>query len=306
MIPYRDKKTDIASDVLAGKRLHTRIKKLANEVADKNVKSQMEMDTAVAEIAKRERFNRAQIQRLIEEANTVTYNKRYDKLKHLKDRRISFTVASLDGVVNEMGSDAPEEMVNPNLATGGKGEGEMKKSASTEIESSHIHSPHAKLDERRERYMDKVASVRKKSDEKERVRAEKEMNSGIFKAANCLVMSQKLYKNANEIFNTLLSEADLSDDVIETISKKATDLSDELVRRGRARKDFMVPLKQDETEKVASRVLGEHSLLKEAEHTRVTDVKVNPTTGISSFEDLVKVAHKIENDRAVATSSQES
>lgn len=298
MIPIRNKRTDISKEVAKGKKLQEKIKVLADEVAKKSIDGHVDLDKVIAEVSKREKFNRLQIQRLVEEGNTVTYNKRYDKLRGSKDRRISFPLASLDGVISEMGADAPEEIKNPNRASGGKGNGEMAKAASVSIEPSYIHSPNAKLDERKERYLEKVAAVQKKQEEKAQLAEERERNSTIFKIANSLVMTERIYKTANEVFNTMLSDISLSDETIDGITKKAEEISQQLVSTRRSSPGFMVTLSVSPTEKVASHLLGDYSLLKVAEQTdTVKEIKVQPTGDVTDFNQLINLARKLEQQQ---------
>lgn len=296
MIPIRDKNTDISNDVTKGKRFQEKIKRLAEEAASQSVESNIDLDEVIAKISQRENLNRLQIQRLVEEGNTLSYNKRYEKLKNSTDRRISFPIASLDGVIKEMGTEAPPEISNPNLATGGKGSGEMTKAASS-IEPSYIHHPNGKLKERQEKWMQKVASVKEKETQKKLALQEKEKQSTMFKIANSLVMSERNYKNGNEVFNSLLSDVSLGPEVIEAIVKKASEIGEQMVKLNRAYPNFVVSLKENHTEKVANHVLGEYSLLKKAdEDHRVREVKLQPTTDVTDFKQLVALARKLEQE----------
>lgn len=298
MIPIRTKHTNISSEIAAGRKLHEKIKLLANEAAERTIKTGDDLNSILADISKREKFNQLQIQRLVEESNTVTYNKKYDKLRGSFDRRIEFPIASLDGVVSEMGTDAPPEEKNPNIASGEKGNGEMNKAASTSIEPSYLHNPHTRLDERKEKYEQKLKVLKDRRTEQEKSASKHELNHTIFKIANSLVMTEKMYKTANEVFNTLLSDVSLPETIVEGISKKASDISKQLVATRRARKDFEVILTESPTEKIASHILGEYSLLKEAEDpsAKVKPVKLHPTADISDYQQLIRLAQKLQQD----------
>ncbi|MED4068729.1 hypothetical protein [Priestia megaterium] len=297
MIPERDKKTDIASEIAQGKQLQKRILSLAEEAANESLSSNKTLNQIIADLAKRERFNRLQIQRLVEESNTVAYNKRYDQLRASNDRRITFPIASLSGVIEEMGFSAPPEISNPNLPTGGPGQGEMQKAASVQVETSPIHTPHSNVKERHEKYMNKVAAVQKKQDERAKARQEKEKQSTLFKIANSIVMSERQYQNGNEVFNTLLSDVPFTDDDKDAIIKKASTIAEHMVKTKRSRPNFVVTLSQNPTEKVANHLLGEYSLLKQADDTtKVKEVKVQPTVDVSDFSALINLARKLETE----------
>lgn len=297
MIPERDKKTDIASEIAQGKQLQKKIVALAEEAASESLSSNKTLNQIIAVLAKRERFNRLQIQRLVEESNTLAYNKRYDQLRSSNDRRITFPIASLSGVIEEMGFSAPPEITNPNLPIGGPGKGEMQKAASVQVETSPIHTPHSNVKERHEKYMSKVAAVQKKQDERVKARQEKEKQSTIFKIANSIVMSERQYKNGNEVFNTLLSDVSFTDEDKDAIVKKASTIAEHMVKTKRSRPNFVVTLNENPTEKVASHLLGEYSLLKQADDTtKVKEVKVQPTVDVSDFSALINLARKLETE----------
>lgn len=296
MIPIRDKKTDISPEIAAGRKLHEKIKFLANEVANKSIETGEDLDSVIAEVAKREGFNQIQIQRLVEEGNTVTYNKRYDKLRSNNDRRIDFPIASLEGVLKDMGSDAPPEEVNPNMAKGSSGSGNMDKAASTTIESAHIHNPNSRLDERKEKYDKKLNALKERRTEQDKKASEREYSSTIFKIANSLVMTERMYKTANEVFNTMLSDVSIPEEIVDGIVKKAAEISEVMVKSRKAQPGFVVTLSENPAEKVANHLLGEYSLLKEAETNspKVKNVKVQPTMDVASYSQLVNLAGKLQ------------
>ncbi|MGE7305842.1 hypothetical protein ACQKJG_18635 [Priestia megaterium] len=296
MIPIRNKNTDIASEVAQGRRFQEKVKRLSQQAAEKSVNQNIDLSKVLADISKKESFNRVQIQRLVEESNTIAYNLRYDKKRSSNDRRISFQLASLADVVEEMGSDAPPEMNNPNLSSGKAGEGSMDKAAS--VEPSYFHNLNADVDGMRQRQMEKRAAYEKQENEKELNRLKRESESCIFKIANSLVMTEKQYKTGNEVFNTLLNDVSLTDDAVEGITKKASFIGQELVKRRRARPDFVVTLTEEHSTKVADHVLGEYSLLKQADDsTKVKEIKIQPTSQVNDYQQLIALARQLERQQ---------
>ena len=248
------------------------------------------------------------IQRVVEEANTVAFQMRYEQKKYSHDRRVSFPLASLEGVLAEMGDDAPELEVNPNISTGQKGEGSMNKAASLEIELSpsslYRTGNHAK--KRYEEYQERLAKQQEKEELKKIARAEKERDSLLFKIANSLVMTDRRYQSGNEVFNTLIRDASLSEESALNIQKTASDVASALSKRHHHSSDFMVRLEQNPIEKVATRVLGEHSLLKEAEdELKVKPVKVQPTMNVNDFSQLVNLARQLEAQQSLIAKQPE-
>jgi hypothetical protein len=291
LIPKRTKNTDITGEIADGHQFKKRLLKLADEVADRFINGERLSD-AIADVAKREKFTQIQVQRLVEEGNTVAYNKKYATMKKDKDRRVSYEIASLEDVLASMGSDAPPKVDNPNFVTGQTGEGEIKKEAS----ARSVHNPYANLDAGRQRMMEKRAHQVKVANEKEQRKIVTSIKSDIFKFANCLVRTEQLNKNANTIYNTILSDVSLDSGIKELIEKKSHDISTQLAETGRARNGFVVSLKEDYMQKIASNVLGEQSLLNTKSNKKEAP-KVAPTGGISDYEQLVSLAKRIQQQQ---------
>lgn len=303
MIPIRNKNTDISSDVARGNKLQKKVDQLSELAANKSINETKPLDEVIAEISRNEGFNRLQIQRLVEEANTVTYNKRYDKLRNSHDRRITFLLASLDGVIKEMGFSAPPEVSNPNLSKGGEGEGELKKVAST-IEPSYVHNPNRGARDRYNKRMEKLAARKVLEDKKSNERKQADKDSTIFKIANSLVMTERMYKNANTVFNTLLSDVDFNQSDVDRIIEKTAEINEYMVKTRRSHPDFVVALEEDSMDKVASHVLGEYSLLKTATVDKVEEIKVQPTSNINDFKQLVELAKRLEREQDIKTNER--
>lgn len=302
MIPKRDKDTDIASEVAQGQLFRKRLLAMAEDAASRFMNGE-DLNDVIANIAGKEHLNRIQIQRLVEEANTLAYNKRYDQVRREKDRRISFEIAELSKVIDRMGLEAPVEEDNPNWVTGKEGAGEMNKAAG--IEPSYLHNPNARLEQKREKMLEKQASFDKVERERQAKALEKSIQSTTFKIANSLVATERLYKTANAVFNTLLDDVQLSDDVIAGIQKKASEIAAVLVQNKKVRPTFTVSLEVAPQEKVASLVLGEHSLLHTERPGRKEDPKVTPTVDVSTYQQLIDLAKKIEAEQSRATSQPE-
>lgn len=297
MIPKREKTTDIASEVAQGALFRKRIVSLADEVSNRFVKNGDNLNDVIAEVAKRESFNQLQVQRLVEEANTIAYNKKYSEIKKERDRRISFELAELSKVLEIMGPDAPEKIDNPNWVSGKSGEGNINKEAST-IETSYLYNLNSRIDDSRNRLLEKKASAERKQLEKEFKQLQTQIKSDVFKVANSLVMTERLHKVANETFNTMLSDIQLDDGLIEGIQKKACEISERLVSLGRAVPSFNVSLEVNPTEKVANVLLGEYSLIKQAEESiKAKEPKIAPTADVSQYQQLIELAKSIQQNQ---------
>lgn len=301
MIEKRHKDTDIASEIAQGRYLKKRIIRLADDVANLYLANEGSLNKIIADIAKQEDFNRLQIQRLVEEVNTVVFNKLYRQKQKDNDRRIVFDLAELAGVVEVMGLDAPPEIDNPNYTTGRPGEGEIAKTASTH---ASIHNPNAYVEEMRQALAEKKASEERLELEKLSKELNQEIESGIFKIAQSIVRSESYYRNGNQLYNTLLSEVGFDDALSEGISKKASEITDFLKETRRVPSNFMLSLTVEPQEKVASTLFGERSLLKQANTDTklkvVEQPKVAPIQNVEDFEALINLAQKIQKTQSQA------
>lgn len=292
-IPKRSKDTDISQSVIRGKVFKKFVDQTAKEVARRYTEGTdgKLLNELIAEVAKAESLNRIKIQALIEETNTQTYLRLYEKKRNQSNRDVRFPLASLANVIETMGDDAPPEVTNPNRVSGGQGGGEMVKKASAAAYSALF------LDNDRARQKIKERADREKAQllSKEARETENGVKDGIFKVAHALVRTEQMNGNANLVFNTMLDEANLSDETIAGIIKQAASISETLHQKGKLLEKHMVNLKVDGNEKVASHILGAYSLNEQGgEGGRVRSLPVSGFQGIDSFDDMVKVAKTIE------------
>lgn len=299
MIPKRDKQTDIASEIAQGKHFQKRLRQCAEEAASRFIRGET-LNFAVADITKRENFNQLQIQRLVEETNTIAFNKKYDERRKESDRRISFGLAELSGVLEELGSEAPPAMENPNWVKGKLGEGNMAKSASVQI-----HSPNSSTDASRERLKARQENEKRQALEKEARELNREIESGIFKVAQAIVHSERSFKNGNQVFNTMLSNVAFDDFMADGIMKKAEEITDHMVATKRFHSGFELNLEVRPQEKVASTIFGTHSLLKSAnELDLVKEPKIAPIQDIGDYQQLINLAKEIQNKQQASLNAE--
>lgn len=294
LIPKRTKDTDISNDILQGKHFKKKLLALGLEVgrAYANDTSGKTLSEYIADVAKKEGFNRIQIQRLVEEGNTQAYLAKYAKMRDLKQRDVEFPLASQAEVVRLLGADAPPEVENPNIVQGLKGSGEMKKEASTQ------EAVYQSFNDGVSKSREKMAARRAREREQEKTaslgRLNRERESQMFKIAHSLVRTEQFHKNANEVFNTMLASHALSEESVDGILKKASSISELLHKKGHLHKNRMVDLKVNEQEKVASHLLGSLSLIDTQQASHVKDIPFSGYQNIESFNDLLKVASTLE------------
>lgn len=300
MIPKREKTTDISTEIAQGKFFQKRIRQAAEEVAGRFISGE-NLNDAMADVAKRENFNQVQIQRLVEEGNTVAFNKKYNEVKKDSDRRITFELGELPLILERMGSEAPPAIDNPNMAKGKAGDGEMKKVASTQAP----FTPNSHVQAAREKLLAKQAADKTAALSKEASALNRTIESGIFKMAQSLVRSEQMHKNANEIFNTVLSDIGFDDFLVDGIMKKAQEISNHMKETGRAHSGFVVSLEVKPEEKVASTLFGSRSLTKTANEL-VAEPKVTPIPDVGDYQQLISLAKEIQRkqEQSLVTEKQ--
>lgn len=303
MIPKRTKETDISSDIAQGKRFKKQLTTLVEEVTNQFMNGES-LNKAIAKVAERENFSQVQIQRLVEEANTIGYNKKYNTVKGTNDRRISFELAELASIVELMGDKAPAKIENPNWVTGKAGVGSIEKKAST-IEAGYLHTPNSHVDKMRDKMNQKQAAMEKKAAEQLLKESQRKVDEGLFKLASSLVRTEHIYKTANTIYNTLLSDVTLNDDLTAGIEKKATEISQHMAKTRRALPDFVVSLKVNPVEKIANTLLGQHSLIGDPTTGKTEIPKVAPTSGIGQYQQLIDIAKAIQKEQEVANAQKQ-
>lgn len=301
-IPKRTKDTDITQEVIRGKSFKKKVLDLGKTIGQAfvNESSGKSLSQRIAAAAVNERFNRIQIQSLIEETNTQAYLAKYGQLREFKERDVRFELAELGKVIDEMGDAAPPEVVNLNRVEGKEGEGEMKKVAS-------FQPVEPELSTRIGEAFTKVASYQPESrmTASERKRLTIDKQSALFKIAQSLVLTERVHQNANEVFNTLIKEAAFEEEDIDGITKMASDISISLHNRGKLVKARMVNLKVNPSEKVASHLLGRFSLIdKQASGDHIKEIAVSGMDGIDSFGALKKVAMVVEQSNAALNKSK--
>lgn len=299
MIPKRTKDTDISTEVLRGKHFKKLVDRACKEigVAYANDTSGKSLSQYIADVARKENLNRIQIQRFVEESNTQAYLAKYEKLRDLKVRDVTFPLATLKEVLELLGADAPPEIDNPNVVTGMEGTGEMKKEASASVKHAFndgVATGRRLLQERqaKEARLEKEASLKSLG----RSRSE-----AIFKIAHSLVRTQQLHQNGNVAFNSMLDKVALSDDSVSSIIEKASSISQLLHKKGMLYEKHMLDLKVNEQEKVASPLLGQYTLIDTARTPFVKKIPFSGHQSVETFDDLLKVATRLErHDQDVA------
>ena len=286
-IPKRNTMTSIEEELTAGRRLQSLIQNEAKRIATE-VGSDDRLNEEVARSAKAHNFNRLMIQRLVEEVNTLSFNVRYDEKKTDRDRRVTFELAELDKVLNYMGEDAPGEVINPNFPNGfiepqeEEVVGLFGKVASVDTNlfsagrRTHDHSVHEKEDAKR--------MIRLAYDK---------YTKGIDKVANVIVQSGLFHKNANELFNTLISDVGLNKKATNDIIKSSYDKLAFHKQAKHVPLSFSMELEVNEMEKKADSLFGGHSLLEKTASTAYEKPVVRYTEDVKDYDDLVKLAHYV-------------
>lgn len=286
-IPKRNTMTSIEEELTEGRRLQSLIQNEAKRIANE-VGTDDRLNEEVARSAKAHNFNRLMIQRLVEEVNTLSFNVRYDERKNERDRRVTFELAEVDKVLDYMGEDAPGEVVNPNFPNGfieppeEEVVGLFGKTAS--VDNNLFSNSRRTRDH----------SVHEKEDAKRMIRlAYNQYEKGIEKIANVIVQSGFRYNNANEVFNTLISDVGLNKKATNDIIESSYDKLAFHKKAKHVPLSFSMELTVSEMEKKADSLFGDHSLLEKTASHSYRKPNVRYTDDIVDYDDLVKLANHV-------------
>lgn len=293
MIPLRAKDTDISSDVQAGKEFEKLLLSTAEAIVEQVGMEYNGLSEAVAERAKDLNFTRLQIQRLLEEVNTLSFNHRYKKMMHSRDRRVEFALADLGAILSHMGDAAPPELENPNFPGGfirpsaNDGYQPLSKVASEE-------SPFANLT------MEKLASFSRHDitnhERHELEKKAKRLNmaylDGITKIANAIVWSDFYKGTGSDVYDVFLDSAGNLDKIASDLDKTVSDVTNLLIRQDYLQNDFSVNLERNGFHKKANNLFGSSSLLGGAATEKVN---LHPVDDVTNHDDLLKVAKTVKN-----------
>ena len=290
-IPLRDKNTDISAEISKGRHFENFLRSESAKIAER-VGEGDNLNEEIASLARRERLNRLQIQRFVEEVNTLSFNVRYKLMSNSRDRRVTFELAELEKILNIMGSDAPGEVINPNFPNG------FTEKTASEVDYGLDKIASFDYEGMMNRKSEDVGRVELLELEKEAKQLDRMYKNGISKIANTIIDSELKYGEGNNVLLSILSdmfsenlEGDIhlnkkaSSDIINSINSKISfrkEASDRF-------KDMNISLESGSVTSNDS-LFGEYSLLEKSAHTNVYEAPKVSYDDMESYEVLVKFA----------------
>lgn len=304
-------KRDLSSD-FARKLLEYR-----NTVVSEFLKFNIDLNKAIANIAKKENLNDDEIQRIIEEVNNQVYLIKYDKTKGSNVREVEFNIAYLQGVKNAMkgeykgpesnGDEESKDKPSIKTAFETKKLDTMEKVASfvgdnqseSGIFNGMLSHRYGSLGTESKYTRDEVA-IAKIS--KIALEKEAELNDNIkqlkYKSgelADTFIQLERLGSEPKEVLATLVKYAGLNLNEVNIIKDS---INDNLTMKKEAHilpSDFKVSFQDISLKKKASEkyTLGKYSLQKKASvvcDTNIPKIMLSSGRYISSIEDIMKLA----------------
>jgi len=278
------------------------------------LKFNIDLNQAIAKIAKRENMNDDQIHRIVEEVNNQVYLIKYKKLVGA-DREVEFNIASIDGVKKCMRGESSSSDSDKTEPTD-----EPKKSEKVAFEQNKIDDEYMEkiasdehydlfngnLDHsfgdlsvnmkysRGDFFLKKIAeTLDRKEDELNKI--SKEVMHYCNELGDTFISLEKLGSDVNEVMSAIVKSANLNEREIGLI-KEATEERIAMYKERKALHDnFSVELNNIDVEKKASEkfTLGKYSLSKIASvvcDTEIPNILLSTNKSLRSIDDIVKLA----------------
>jgi hypothetical protein len=221
MKPYQEKpmlKPIDRQGKTAGVDFRNELPRWGEECANEFINRNISLNESVVKIAEQNSLNEYQVRRLIQEANTITYNKLYDNTKGSDVRRPKFEIARYDQIRERLKFPEPNTIVEK--CASDQSNNHMEKVAALKMETGLTGQWSYKMGSLATEGFNEEANKRtllmKKIAQKGAELMQKEASSTeeFFKRVKiigeALIKCAQLEGNENEVFNELCKDASLS------------------------------------------------------------------------------------------------
>lgn len=278
----------------------------------------IDLNLAIAKIAKKNQLNDDQIQRIIEEVNNQVYLIEYDKMKDSNEREVEFDIASLGKVKDKCNDSVPDTKIkDTENSKDNDSTDKIEKKASTDcIDSSNafngvltnkfgdLSSGFRKSKE--EFLIDKIASrVRKEEDMLDKIA--KDIKVNCYELGDAIVKLDRHGCDCNEILSGISKSANFTNEQLDMIKIAYETRISTLKSERKLPEDYKLDLKLN-LEKTASEKysLGRYSFMKEASDSNKEMPTIILETGktVKCVNDLMKIASDLnDNTRKIKEGS---
>lgn len=265
----------------------------------------VDLNQKISEIAKASQLNDEQIKRLIEEVNNQVYLILYNRMRENKERNVSFNLATFEKVKEFL----DQKVQKTSVKTAGESGGQMEKTASEEgcsnswlfngATSGYGNAESFAIEQDKFGYT--KHACRKIADDYSSLEKaiEKNANETIDNAmvfANSLVKYSTMQKNANEIFETVCKNSNLSTECQKFLIAACQESIQEKTASYKLPEDYKLNISFCNPKNENDFSLNDFSLSKEAflknSDEELPDICEQGVT-IHGLKDLVKIAEDV-------------
>lgn len=294
-----------------------------NAVVSDFLKFNINLNKAIAKIAKQENLNDDQIQRIVEEVNNQVYLIKYDKTRGSNQREVEFDIASVEGVKKEIkgenNNEEKHEEQKDNEKDNEKHDVKLTKSAfekerldtiekvasTTQTTSSELFTGlyshkfgdlSSNMSLSRDEYaLQKIAQLAD-SKEKELNKAMLDVTYKASELADVFIGLEKLNSDPGEVLSSLIKVADLNLNEVNIIKDSINNKISLEKTAGTLAPSFEVNFKNVLVDNTPKFSLGKYSLQKKASvNCDIPNMVLSSRTSVSSFDEILKIATDFKN-----------
>lgn len=247
-------------------------------------KANTSLNEGIAKIAQTEKLLDDQIQRIVEYVNNHVYLEKYAKMRNFPEREVVFDLASLPGVKDvingKLEKAASESSVLNFLNYSGHDTGSLSPDKKKELKQIFAEKLASEMNQLNEEFDKTVQSYA----------------DGAYTIASALIQYDRMYKNAQEIFEELCTEANIKK-VDQIIFKEATEQKIAQMKEYKELpQDYTLEIKLAEEKPKSKFSLGDKSYMKPKKKldTIITDDK----KVIKGIQSLISAAQKMQEDKS--------
>ena len=288
-----------------------------NAVVSDFLKFNINLNKAIAKIAKKENLNDDQIQRIVEEVNNQVYLIKYDKTRGSNEREVEFDIASVEGVKKELKGDSNsskgtnnENAEDKNISKSAFEKERLdtfeKVASVTETKSSELFTGlfshkfgdlSSNLSLSKDEYaLQKIAQLTNEK-EKELNKIMADVSYKTSELADVFINLEKLGSDAGEVLGALVKKADLNLNEVNMIKDCINNKITLEKTAGCIPQSFKVNFGNVSLKEESRFNLGKYSLEKKASiNCSIPGMVLSSKRSVSSFDEILKLAQEFKQD----------
>lgn len=280
-----------------------------NQVVQNYFKYGIDLNTSIAEIAKKENLNEDQIQRIVEESNNQVYLRKYEELKKFPDREIIFDLADTKIVLKKInGEDTSdtEKTIEQQVKAASISGYSLEKIASEDTPSDNLNAfnynayefanlsvahKYTEEDLIKRELMQKIVNI---VDQKEKLL--QKTAADLFILAEALIKYDRMNVNLSALKSELIKQAEWTDYDFDLLQEAINNKISKLQEYKILPEDYQLDFVNTEIDKTAE----EYSLGKYSKKTKpavVVPIVATDQQAINQLNDFINIAKDIKQNK---------